>query len=128
MAEGGYWQRLSGRRLARRALLRSGGIAAVGIGAASLIGCGSKNTGGGKAGGGPAASAGSGGGQPQRGGVIVHRLNTDPSPLDVHGTSTFYAVWPETPCYNQLVQYDPQDPDKKIIPDLADSHEIAGDG
>jgi peptide/nickel transport system substrate-binding protein len=37
-------------------------------------------------------------------------------------------MWPETPCYNQLLQYDPKDPDNKIIPDLAESYELSNDG
>jgi len=128
MDEHNYWQRLSGQRLARRTLLRSSGIAAAGAGVAVLAGCGNKNTGAGRASTGAATSGGSGAGPPQKGGVIVHRLNTDPDSLDIHTTSTFYAAWPATPNYNQLLQYDPQDPDNKIIPDLADSYEIAGDG
>jgi peptide/nickel transport system substrate-binding protein len=121
MEELSYWQRLERAQLRRRTLLAT--ALGTGPGALALAACGQARTTS-TAKSGAAASSGT----PQRGGVVVHRLNTDPSPLDVHGTSTFYAVWPETPCYNQLVQYDPQDPDNKIIPDLADSYEIAGDG
>jgi len=120
-----YWQSWSGRRPTRRALLRSGGLAAAGFGAATLAGCGSRKTG---TGGASPGGAMSGSGQPQNGGVLTHRLNTDPDSLDIHTTATFYAAWPEAPNYNQLLQFDPQDPDNKIIPDLADSYEIAGDG
>jgi peptide/nickel transport system substrate-binding protein len=115
----GYWQ---SKRLGRRPFLRSSGVAAA-AGAALLAGCGSKSgTGTGS------SSAPSSGGQPEKGGVINHWLNTDPSSLDVHQTSTYIAVWPECPCYNQLVQYDPKDPDNKISPELADSYEVGGDG
>jgi len=120
-----YWQRGSTRRLRRRALVRGGGLGAAGIGLAALAGCGSKKAGGAN----PSAATNAGGaGQPQRGGVLTHRLNTDPDSLDIHTTATFYAAWPEAPNYNQLLQFDPQDPDTKIVPDLADSYEIAGDG
>ena len=124
MNEPSYWQRFGNRRLARRTLLWTGGAVLIGAAAPGLAGCGAKSAPAGK----PAAGGSGNAGPPQSGGVIVHRLNTDPSPLDIHGTSTFYAVWPETPCYNQLLQYDPQDPDGKVVPDLADSYEIAGDG
>jgi len=126
MADLSYWQRLSGQRFARRALLRSGGIAAAGIGVAALAGCGSSGTSTGKApaAGGSSASAG----PPQKGGVLAHWSLTDPQSLDIHSVTSYVSVWPESPCYNQLLQYDPNDPDKKIIPDLADSYEVAGDG
>src|SRR5712692_8379469 len=101
-----YWQRMTGRRLARRALLRSGGIAAAGIGVATLIGCASKSASSGKANTG-AATGGSGAGQPQRGGILSHRLPTDPPTLDIHQASTYVAIWDEAPCYNQLLQWDP---------------------
>jgi peptide/nickel transport system substrate-binding protein len=123
MGELSYWLPLTGRRLARRRLLSSGGIVAAGVGLATLAGCGSR-TSGGKA----PASASSGSGAPQKGGVLVHWSQTDPQSLDIHSVTSYVSVWPETPAYNQLLQYDPNDPDKKIIPDLADSYEVAGDG
>lgn len=125
MIEASYWQRLSGRRLGRRALLQSGGIAAAGIGIADLSGCGSRGTSPAKA---PAAGSSASAGTPQTGGVLAHWSQTDPQSLDIHSVTTYVAVWPETPCYNQLLQYDSQDPDKKVIADLADSYEVAGDG
>jgi peptide/nickel transport system substrate-binding protein len=127
MDELNYWQPLSGRRFARRALLRSGSIVALGAGAAGLVGCGSRGTTSGSKSG-AAPGTGSSGGPPQKGGVLAHRNVSDPDTLDIHSTSTYMSVWPETPCYNQVLQYDPKDPDNKIIPDLADSYEIAGDG
>jgi peptide/nickel transport system substrate-binding protein len=121
MVDTNYWQGLGSRRLGRRALLQSSAVLA---GAGVLGACGSR--------GGPAVStskaSGPGGGQPQRGGVVNHWSQTDPQSLDIHQTNTYVAVWPEAPCYNQLLQYDPQDPNSKIIPDLADSYEIASDG
>lgn len=129
MDEMSYWQRLSERRLARRTLLRSGGTAAAGIGMAAMIGCGSKKASTGTATAGASTSTGAGGAQPQRGGVLSNRLNTDPPTTWIPlGAVTYVAVHPMAPAFNQLVQWDPQDPDNKISPDLADSYEIAGDG
>ena len=64
-----YWQQRA--RLGRRAFLRSGGAAAA-TGAAFLAGCGSK----GGAGSSSSASPANAGGQPEKGGVISHWLNT----------------------------------------------------
>jgi len=129
MDNANYRRRLSERRLARRALLRSGGIAAAGLGMAALAGCGRGAASAGKATGGAGTSPSTGTSKPQTGGVLTARINTDPPTTWIpSGAVTFTAVWPFAPAYNQLVQRDPQDPDNKIIPDLADSYEIAGDG
>src|SRR5438105_9783022 len=112
-----YWENLNGRRLQRRALLRSGAIVTAGASMAWLAGCGSRGAG--KTSTGAAPSGAPSAGQPQTGGVMAHWLNTDPQSLDVHSVTSYVAVWPEAPAYNQLLQYDPKDPDKKIIPDLA---------
>lgn len=128
----------SNQRVARRVVLRSGGVAAAGLGALA-VGCSSsknnavpssttsvpaaKPANGTAA---PAAAASSV--QPQTGGILSQRLQTDPATLDIHQTSTYGAVWPEAPCYNQIIQFDPKEPDTKIIPDLADAYEVGGDG
>jgi len=128
MAELSYWQRPTRGRLSRRTLLQTAGIAAAGIGAVVVAGCGrgKPSTGGGNS----AAPAPSGGGAtPQRGGVLALRVPTDPPTTWIpSGAITYVSVWPFAPGYNQLLQWDPQDAENKIIPDLADSYEIPGDG
>jgi peptide/nickel transport system substrate-binding protein len=124
MDELNYWRRLTVKRLDRRGLLRAGGIAGLGTGAL-LAGCGGR-------GGVPSTSKSgaspSGAAAFQKGGVLLHRAISDPDTLDLHATSTYQTVWPLAPAYNQLVQFDPKDPDNKLIPDLADSYEIPSDG
>src|SRR5712692_2061388 len=128
MGEPNYWQRLSERQLGRRALLRSGGIVAAGLGAAGLAGCNATGGGSAKTGGAP-ASSGVAAGPPQKGGVLTSKVPTDPpTTWPAAGAISYNVVHPFASGYNQLLQYDPQDPDNKIIPDLADSYEIAGDG
>jgi peptide/nickel transport system substrate-binding protein len=92
-----------------------------------LAACGSRGNAA-KNGSGTSASDASAGAPPRRGGILAHWSQTDPQSLDIHQTNTYVAAWPEAPCYNQLLQYDPGDPDNKIVSDLADSFEVAGDG
>jgi len=66
-------------------------------------------------------------GNPRSGGVLTVRIDGDPPHFDIHQASTSSVLWPLAPCYNLLVQYDPQDPDK-IIPDLAERWEVSPDG
>jgi len=128
MADGNYWRRLSERQLGRRALLRAGGMVAAGVGAAALAACGRGSSSGTAKPAGPAIGAGAGGGQPVRGGILSGRINTDPPTTWLPaGSITYISVHPYASGYNQLVQYDPQD-ETKIIPDLADSYEVAADG
>ena len=42
----------------------------------------------------------------------------DPPNFDLHQTSTFMTNWPMAPCYNQLIQFDPLNPNA-IVADLA---------
>jgi peptide/nickel transport system substrate-binding protein len=118
-------QRLGNRRLSRRGAIRAGAIASA---TAFAAGCGAKPTIA-PSGSGASASGAAAAGPPRRGGVLVNRLNTDPPSTWIPlGAVTYVAVHPFAPAYNQLVQWDPADPDVKITSDLADSHEIAGDG
>jgi len=129
MAESNYWARLNNGRLGRRAVIRSGAIVAAGAGAAIVAGCGRGTTGSGNGGTKAGTSAGTAGGPPQTGGVFAGRVPTDPATTWMPSAAvTYNAVWPMAPAFNQLLQFDPQDPDKTIIPDLADSYEMAGDG
>ena len=150
MADDSYWLRLRNARRGRRAVLRGGAIAGAGLAAAGLVGCGSSANNNKTAGGSaaqstsvaaatsagaatatPAASAAAkpAGDQPRPGGVISQRLASDPPALDIHQVSTYVAVFPEAPCYNQLLQIDTQDPsDTKIVADLADKWETTDNG
>ena len=77
MATGGYWATLQRRQFGRRAVLRGGATGAVGLMAASLIGCRSGGTPDGKAV--PSAAESSSAGTPKRGGHI--RIEADPNSL-----------------------------------------------
>jgi peptide/nickel transport system substrate-binding protein len=95
-------------------MLRSGALLGGGLAAAGLVGC---NDGSGGGGGG---NSGGGSGEPKTGGTLRFRIPTDPPSLDIHQVSTYVAVWPEAPAYNQLIQYDPDDSTQTtLIPDLA---------
>jgi peptide/nickel transport system substrate-binding protein len=123
MSELNYWQKMSLRRLGRRDVLRSAVLA--GAGSALLAACGRGGGGGAKPAGSGASSAA---GTPQRGGVLASRVPTDLATTWIPaGAITYNIVHPMAPAFNQLVQWDPQDADNKIIPDLADSYEQAGD-
>lgn len=128
MNESNTWQSLNDRRVARRKVLGMAALTAAVVGSVPMAGCGTRGTTAGKAKAGASPSGALATGQPQRGGVLAHWSQTDAQSLDIHQTNTYVAAWAEAPCYNQLLQYDPKDPDAKIIPDLADSYEIAGDG
>jgi peptide/nickel transport system substrate-binding protein len=64
---------------------------------------------------------------PRYGGVLTVRVDGDPPHFDIHQASTSSVLWPLAPCYNLLVQFDPQDPDR-VIPDLAERWDISPDG
>jgi peptide/nickel transport system substrate-binding protein len=70
------------------------------------------------------ASAGE---QPRAGGTLLMWTQGDPPNFDLHQNSAFVVNWPMSPCYNQLVRFDPLD-QSKIIPDLAERWEMAPDG
>jgi peptide/nickel transport system substrate-binding protein len=125
MQDSNYWQQWTVRRLGRRAVIRAGGVATL-AGAAVLAGCGrGSNSGGGTA---PATGPSGAAGPPQKGGVFSGRINTDPPTTWMPSAAiTYIAVWPMAPAFNQLVQFDPQQ-EGKVIADLADSWEVAGDG
>jgi len=55
------------------------------------------------------------------------RVDGDPPHFDIHQASTSSVLWPLAPCYNLLVQFDPQDPDR-VIPDLAERWDVSPDG
>src|SRR5215212_9554475 len=58
--------------------------------------------------------------QPRSGGIISQRLQTDPPSMDIHQVTTYSGVWPFAPCFNQLVQFDPNkstNTEKDVISD-----------
>lgn len=105
--------------MTRRDLLRSGLWGTVGLAGAAILTRHSVS---------PFASAPAyAAEQPRRGGMLAMWMQADPPNFDLHQNSTFLVNWPMTPCYNQLVQFDPMDP-SQVIPDLAERWEMAPDG
>jgi peptide/nickel transport system substrate-binding protein len=64
---------------------------------------------------------------PRTGGRLTMWIATDPPNFDVHQHSTYVTQHVTAPCYNNLVQYDPLNPNR-IIPDLAEGWEVSPDG
>jgi peptide/nickel transport system substrate-binding protein len=141
MREQNYWAGKLATRPDRRAVLRGGALTAAGLTAAGLAACGGASnsnrttqapassaaatTASGAASATPAAAAD----QPKPGGTISQRIASDPQVLDIHQASSYVAVWPETGCYNQLIQIDPRDAnDANLVADLADKWETPDNG
>jgi len=60
---------------------------------------------------------------PKRGGVLQSVLIEDPPGLLVHESATVSNVWPMSPCYSNLVFFNPQKPLESadtVIPELAE--------
>lgn len=138
--ESGYWTQRRSAALSRRRALRVG-VGAGGLAAAFALACGGDSkdetnkatattgspaavaTSGASS---PAAQATQTGEQPKVGGVVVQRLPTDPDFLDAHKSTTYGSVWPHAPCFNQLVQFSPDQKDpspQAIMADLAEKWE-----
>jgi peptide/nickel transport system substrate-binding protein len=61
--------------------------------------------------------------QPKRGGILNSVLTEDPPGLVVHESATISNVWPMSPCYSNLVIFDPLKPldsAETVIPELAE--------
>jgi ABC-type transport system substrate-binding protein len=70
-----------------------------------------------------AAPAGAQTGKPKRGGILNSVLTEDPPGLLVHESATISNVWPMSPCYSNLVLFDPLKPLESVdtvIPELAE--------
>jgi peptide/nickel transport system substrate-binding protein len=70
-----------------------------------------------------AAPAGAQTGNPKRGGILNSVLTEDPPGLLVHESATISNVWPMSPCYSNLVIFDPLKPldsAETVIPELAE--------
>jgi peptide/nickel transport system substrate-binding protein len=63
------------------------------------------------------------GGAPKHGGVLLSSQADDPGGFSIHETATIYGMWPVTPCYSNLVLFDPFKPLETvdtIVPELAE--------
>jgi peptide/nickel transport system substrate-binding protein len=70
-----------------------------------------------------AAPAGSQPAKPKHGGILNSVLTEDPPGLLVHESATISSVWPMSPCYSNLVIFDPLKPldtAETVIPELAE--------
>ncbi|MBM4439530.1 MAG: ABC transporter substrate-binding protein [Candidatus Rokubacteria bacterium] len=59
----------------------------------------------------------------KRGGILQSLVTEDPPGFSIHESATVSTVWPMSPCYNNLVYYDPaksQETADSIIGDLAE--------
>jgi peptide/nickel transport system substrate-binding protein len=69
--------------------------------------------------------------QPQeavrRGGILHFNLPGDPANLDLHQATTSTDLWCIGPCFDTLLQFDPND-QTKILPCLAERWDISSDG
>ncbi|MFH1487093.1 MAG: ABC transporter substrate-binding protein [Chloroflexota bacterium] len=75
----------------------------------------------------PAPSPKPAGDQPRYGGILTTAMYADMPSFDVHQENTFLTQCTAQPCYNNVIYYDPQDPEK-IIGDLAEKWEVSSDG
>src|SRR5262245_33074801 len=60
---------------------------------------------------------------PKRGGILNSLLIEEPPGLLIHESATVSNVWPMSPCYSNLVYFDPaksQESVDTVIPELAD--------
>lgn len=64
---------------------------------------------------------------PQYGGILTYGQAGDPPNFDILSSATYMALHVMSPVYNNLVMYDPMDPEK-VIGDLAEKWEISPDG
>jgi peptide/nickel transport system substrate-binding protein len=63
------------------------------------------------------------GAKPKRGGILNTVLIEDPPGLIIHESATVSNVWPMSPCYSNLVYFDPlkgQESADTVIPELAE--------
>ncbi len=60
---------------------------------------------------------------PKRGGILTSMVTEDPPGFSIHESATVSTVWPMSPCYNNLVLFDPlkaQETVDTVIGDLAE--------
>jgi peptide/nickel transport system substrate-binding protein len=63
----------------------------------------------------------------RRGGILHFNLPGDPANLDLHQATTSTDLWCIGPCFDTLLQFDPND-QTKILPCLAERWDISSDG
>lgn len=66
-------------------------------------------------------------GTPRAGGILTMNLTSDPADFDPMATTTNRVLYIASACYNQLVQFDPMQPET-IIGDLARDWTVSDDG
>ena len=137
MSKTNYWKHASSGSVSRRQLIRGASLAGAGLAGAALIGCGGEKTetkpAASTTGGAPGAATASAStaAQPKQGGRIARAQSGDPPSFDQHGQSSTVSNLPSSPMFNTLVGFDYRDGDEKptsIIPELAESWEVAKDG
>ncbi|MBI2909140.1 MAG: ABC transporter substrate-binding protein [Chloroflexi bacterium] len=65
--------------------------------------------------------------QPGYGGILNRSIRSEIPHYDLHTSSSGIYLYPISPAYNGLVQYDPSNPGK-VIADLAEKWSVSGDG
>jgi peptide/nickel transport system substrate-binding protein len=105
-------------RISRRQLMRMGAWAGLGLGS-SVFGRADRWT--------RPVAAGQTEQNPRAGGTLTMWIAADPPNFDVHQNSTYVTQHVTAPCYNNLLQHDPLNPNR-IIPDLAEGWEVSPDG
>ncbi len=66
-------------------------------------------------------------GEPKSGGTLLLSSGGDPPTLDMHQTPTYLTEFIGAPCYSTLLRISATNIDT-LVPDLAQSHEVAADG
>lgn len=113
-----YSQEMREKRFSRRTLLQIGGLTGISlIAGGSLLDLAGKSR----------AFASSASKKPEYGGILTYRLAGDPPNFDMISNSTYMVQNPMAPIYNNLVTFDPMNPDK-VIGDLAQKWEVSPDG
>ncbi|MCC7371888.1 MAG: ABC transporter substrate-binding protein [Chloroflexi bacterium] len=65
---------------------------------------------------------------PKRGGVIKIGGFGDPAHFDLDQSPSLVNLWQQSPMYDNLIRFNPNDGGRTIVPDLAEKWEVAPDG
>ena len=65
---------------------------------------------------------------PKYGGILRAEQASDPAHFDIHQSGTINNVGPQSPMYDTLLEHDPRDGGKTIIPALAARWEVSPEG
>ncbi|MFH1485671.1 MAG: ABC transporter substrate-binding protein, partial [Chloroflexota bacterium] len=66
-------------------------------------------------------------GQPKYGGILNRNIRSETPHFDLHTSSSGIYLYPISPAYSGLVQYDPSNPGK-VVPDLAEKWSVSSNG